>query len=197
MKSKSVLVHRLRFAAAVAVAGCMVFAAACDNKPATQTATPPPVENGIVAATPAPATNKTTPPKVVIYRVGTAADGQANLEPVEIDGDPKDSETAVKAINEMAALKETPLPEGAKALSVKFEDTLATVDFNKAFSENFPGGDRKEALVFNAVTTTLGQFPNVKKVQITVEGAKVPLGGTQDTTEPLNVPTPTTVAKGS
>lgn len=199
MKSNSVLVNRLRLAFTAAVVGCALFSVGCDNK---QTATqPPPVQattqNTIVEPTPTPDPAAQSTPKTFIYKVGTNSEGEANLVPVEFSGEPKDSDTAVRAINEMAALKESPLPQDAKVLAVQFEDTLATVDFNKAFSENFPGGDRKEALVFNALTSTLRQFPNVKKLQILVEGQKVPLGGTQDTTEPLNVPATTEVANHS
>lgn len=189
MKSNRVLANHFRIALTLTIAGCALCIASCDNN--NQPAQTPPTQNSttntVLAATPAPDPAAKTPPKTIIYKVGTAPDGMANLQPVEIDGEPKDSDTAVKAINEMAALKESPLPKDAKALSVKFEDSLATVDFNKAFSDNFPGGDRKEALVFNALTSTLGQFPKVKKIQILVEGEKVPVGGTQDTREPLDV----------
>ncbi len=186
MKSNFVLANRLRITVAVAVAGCAVLITSCENKQVVQT--PPPPQDTIVVATPEPSPGIKSTPKTVIYKVGTNSKGEANLQPVEIEGEAKDTDSAAKAIAEMAALKESPLPEDAKVLSVKFEDTLAIVDFNKSFADNFPGGDRKEALVFNALTSTLGQFPNVKQVQILVEGKKVPLGGTQDTTEPLGVP---------
>lgn len=98
---------------------------------------------------------------------------------------------AVTALNETAAQKDSPLPKGTQAQSVEVAEGVATVNFNKAFGDNFTGaegGDDREALIFNAVTASLGQFEGVKQVQILVDGKKVSLGGTQDTTEPIPVP---------
>lgn len=99
-------------------------------------------------------------------------------------------EIAISALNKMAEIPHSPLPPGTKAKSVVFgKDNTATVDFNEAFVKNFPGGDEAEALALNAVLATLGQFPDVKQVQMLVEGKKVDtLGGNADLTEPMPVP---------
>jgi hypothetical protein len=71
------------------------------------------------------------------------------------------------------------------------DDGTATVDFNAALKDGFEnegGGDEKEALILNAILATVGQFPNVKQVQILVNGEKVSIGGMQDTTQPMPVP---------
>jgi spore germination protein GerM len=107
------------------------------------------------------------------------------------------TDEAVRALNAMADEGEnSPLPKGTKALSVTFENDLATVDFNEAFQKNFAGGDENEALALNAVYGTLGQFPGVKQVQILVDGQKIDsLGGNQPLTDPQPVPNNLTLAQ--
>lgn len=122
-----------------------------------------------------------------VYRVKQGDEG-AQLEPVKISLPAKEAGTpATFVMNEMANGKDSPLPKGTRIKSVKIEGDMATVDFNDAFQSNFTGGDRNEAVVFNAITGTLAQFPNVKRVQILVDGKKANVGGMQDTTEPIPV----------
>jgi spore germination protein GerM len=108
------------------------------------------------------------------------------LKPVEIELNPAEPASAVLAINKMAEIEDSPLPKGTKARTVRFEGGLATVDLTKEVMEI--AGDRSEALMFNAILATLGQFPDVRQVQFLVEGEKTQIGGTKDTLEPLNVP---------
>ncbi|MES2461606.1 MAG: GerMN domain-containing protein [Armatimonadota bacterium] len=104
---------------------------------------------------------------------------------------------AERALNAMADEGEnSPLPKGTRALSVTFDDELATVDFNEAFQKNFAGGDEDEALALNAVLATVGQFPGVKHVQILVDGQKIDsLGGNQSLGTPLPIPNNLALAK--
>jgi spore germination protein GerM len=174
-------------------------------------ALPPPArvetEPRIVAPVPRPtapaATTAARPARsVTAYRVVPDDDG-AHLEPVKATVPPgKDPKMA--AIDAMARLKDSPLPPGTQARSVDMiGDGVATVDFNRAFQSNFPGGDEAEALAINAVLATLAQFEGVERVQILVEGRKIDsLGGTQSLTEPLPVPheengRPTAAAAGA
>ena len=65
---------------------------------------------------------------------------------------------------------------------------MATVDLSGEFKANFKGGDSGEAVVLNALISTLGQFDSVKSVQILVDGKKIDsLGGNQALDEPLPV----------
>jgi spore germination protein GerM len=100
------------------------------------------------------------------------------------------SQEAERLLNAMADEGEnSPLPKGTRAISVIFDNDLATVNFNNAFQKNFAGGDEDEALALNAVFATVGQFPGVKQVQILVEGQKIDsLGGNQPLTDPQPIP---------
>lgn len=125
--------------------------------------------------------------KVTVFKL--SPDGTA-LENVELELTPEQAKhPATAALEAMVGDKDSPLPPGTKVRSVKIADKTATVDFSEEFVKNFPGGDTPEALALNAVTTLLGQFPSVEKVQILVEGKKIDtLGGNQDLDVPLVTP---------
>ena len=122
-----------------------------------------------------------------IYRVVSSEDGLA-LEPrsIRLTGA---AEPALTALNAMAALKDSPLPQGTQAQSFTLApDGTATIDFNRAFVDNFSGGDTREAITLDAILATAGQF-GAKQVQFTVEKKKIKsLGGTQSLTDPQPVP---------
>ena len=125
---------------------------------------------------------------VAIYRVDP---GDEQQEPrlvrfnVQIPGG---TEPMAAALNAMAQEKESPLPNGTRARSVKLTEDVAHVDFNGQFKGNFLGGDSEEALAINSVLATLAQFPGVKRVRITQEGKTIEsLGGHFDLTQPLSV----------
>ncbi|GAB4451338.1 MAG: hypothetical protein OHK0029_00320 [Armatimonadaceae bacterium] len=165
--------------------------ASCDNNTQTGTNAATTVPGEQIVATPGAGEANNTPvalPKTLVYVVGSNNEGEGQLRPVEVELDPSQPASAVMALNKMAEMKDSPLPQGARARSVRIADGLATVDFSREFADNFEGGDRREALMFNALLATLGQFPDVSRVQILVDGEKVAVGGTQDTTEPLDVP---------
>lgn len=123
-----------------------------------------------------------------VYRVVSSPEGGRRLERVNLAMSSDKAESpATFALDAMAAMKDSPLPKGTRVRGVKVDGDLATVDFNDAFQKNYPSGDENEAITLNALIATLGQFPNVRRVQILVEGQKVALGGMQDTTEPLEV----------
>jgi hypothetical protein len=122
------------------------------------------------------------------YVIVQGTDGNRQIKPTTIPLKPGET-PALAVLNHMAEMKDSPLPKGTRARSVTFgEDGTATVDFNAALRDNFEGGDEAEALMWNAILATIGQFPNVKQVQILVEGEKASIGGMQDTTAPMPVP---------
>jgi len=171
-----------------------VFLASCtpnqnQNKMAQTVPTASPPDESIFASpSPEASPSPGAPPSAVGYRVVHSADGAAHLERlrVPLKGD---EEPAVTALNHMAKINDSPLPKGTRAKSVTFgDDGLATVDFNAALRDNFEGGDQAEALMWNAIIATVGQFPNVKRVQILVDGEKASIGGMQDTTQPMPIP---------
>ena len=78
------------------------------------------------------------------------------------------------------------LPKGAKLLGLKVEGGLATVDFNSATQKNLNVGSSGEALVLASIANTLTEFPEVKEVQILIEGKKLDsLAGHIDISKPL------------
>ena len=80
------------------------------------------------------------------------------------------------------------LPSSTEIRGIAIQNGLATVNFNSALVEDFKGGDTDEAKGVNAILKALGQFPNVQKVQILVNGQHVDtLGGLLDISGPLPV----------
>jgi len=67
------------------------------------------------------------------------------------------------------------LPSRTKCLSLKLnEKGVATVNFNKALSKEHPGGSSAEILTVYSVVNSLTQnFPQIKQVQILIEGKPV------------------------
>ena len=137
---------------------------------------------------------ETTPAgTVTIFRVN---DGDENTEPHLVQATvpvPAGEEPMTFALNAMAQDKASPLPTATRALSVKVTGGTARVDFNKAFGGpadggNFNGGSLEESLVLNAVLKTMAQFPEVKQVQVVVEGKPIEsVGGHFDWSKPMSV----------
>ena len=123
-----------------------------------------------------------------VYRIASDGEYGDRLVPATVRI-PAGSEAMAGALNAMAALKNSPLPRGARARSVTLDDQgVATVDFNGAFVSNFAGGDTQEALVLGALLGALARFEGVEQVQILVEGQKIEsLGDHQTLTAPLPV----------
>jgi germination protein M len=181
--------------AALAVSALTVGACNNTSAPTSEPTAAPPL------TTPAPTvpedtTSMVAPPKKTDPKSATTTvykkDGEKLTEKTvkAPSSDARPEEKALAALNGMAEGEDAPLPKGTKALSVKIEGDLATVDLSKEFKENFSGGTTEEAQTINAVVNTLGQFGGVKKVQLLVEGQKIEsLGGGQELLEPLPVPT--------
>lgn len=78
------------------------------------------------------------------------------------------------------------IPKEAKLKSVKVKDGTATVDFSQDLKKKFVGGSTGETMLVGSIVDTLTEFPEVKNVQILIEGKKVEtLGGHMDLTQPL------------
>jgi germination protein M len=78
----------------------------------------------------------------------------------------------------------------AKALGVDVRDGTAYVDFNKAFDESF--GTMDEATLINGILRTLGQYPEIEKVQFSIDGKPMETTGNIDLTSPQPVIRPGT-----
>lgn len=184
----------------VSVAACtllLVAVAGCNNDRATQQPVAPVEE--VPAAVPSTSPQSDLPGdipaangrKITVYSVAEDADGNRSLKPetVTLPGGSA-STPALFALETLMNNAKSPIPEGTKLRSVKISESgTATVDFSGELRDNFPGGDSAEALLINAVISTLGQFKSVKSVQFLVDGKKIDtLGGGQTLDEPIPVP---------
>jgi len=79
------------------------------------------------------------------------------------------------------------IPGGTRLLKVELKDGVAYVDFSKALSKNHPGGSSAELqTIYSIVNTVTLNFPEIKKVQILIEGKKArTLAGHIDITFPI------------
>lgn len=78
------------------------------------------------------------------------------------------------------------MPVSARLLSLKVKDGLAIANFNNNLTR-FGGGSATEILLVAAVVNTLTEFPEIKRVQILIDGKKVEtLAGHIDISEPLS-----------
>lgn len=65
------------------------------------------------------------------------------------------------------------IPPGVEVLNVKLADGLAIVNFNEKLVTNHWGGSTGELLTIYSIVNTLGQFSQIERVQILVEGQKI------------------------
>ena len=130
--------------------------------------------------------------KGVIYVVSPTGGDDNNLVAQPVTWHPSQS-PALDSLNALAQAEHSPLPTGTQLRGVKIADGLATVDFSREFQENFHGGETEEAQTVNSVLRTLGQFPNVERVQILVEGRPIDALSQLIISGPLDVIRPDTV----
>ena len=79
------------------------------------------------------------------------------------------------------------VPTVAKLISIKVKDKVAYVNFNDKLKKQNPGGSTNEILTVGAIVNTLTEFPEIKKVQILIDGKVVEsLSGHLDISEPLS-----------
>lgn len=77
------------------------------------------------------------------------------------------------------------MPKDTQVLSVKVQNNIATVDFNKAFKANFTGGSTGEIMLIGSIVDSLTEFPEIKAVRFTVNGTEIDgLDGHLDLSKP-------------
>ena len=80
----------------------------------------------------------------------------------------------------------TILPRQTKLRSVTVKDGVAKVDFSGDIVKHFVGGSTGEEMLVGSVVNTLTEFPEVKSVQILIDGSSVEsLAGHMDLTAPI------------
>lgn len=65
------------------------------------------------------------------------------------------------------------LPSGTELLSLKIEEGLATLNFNKALMKNHWGGSETEQITVQSITRTLTAFPGIDRVKLLIEGQPI------------------------
>lgn len=126
----------------------------------------------------------------VIYRA--AADGSEKLLAERITMPANDKSVAENALIALVSTKpqdaklEDVIPIGTKVLSFKVDaDGVAQANFSKEIVKKGQGS-YNELMMTGAIVNTLTEFPEIKKVQILVEGKRViTLGGHIDVEDPL------------
>lgn len=173
--------------AAVSAVGILALTAGCtDEQKEPQAGTAAQTEQTKDAGAPAAAASKEV--KVNVYY---PRDDGTGLLPVSrtVKLEKEDKYTAaLKSL--LTGTKEkgqtNVIPKKAKLRSVTVKDGVATVDFSKELQQNFSGGSTGEEMLVGSIVNTLTDFPEVKKVQILIDGASVEtLSGHLDLSEPL------------
>ena len=77
-------------------------------------------------------------------------------------------------------------PKNAKLRKVTVENGVAKADFDQSLVKNFSGGSTGEEMLVGSIVDTLTEFPEVKSVQILINGQAVEtIAGHMDTSVPL------------
>ena len=126
----------------------------------------------------------------IVYRA--AADGREKLLPEKFTINDNGKSAAENALIALVSTKpqdasmEDVFPIGTKVLSLKVDEKgTAYADFSKELAKKGQGS-YGEMMICYAIANTLTEFPNIKRVQILVEGKKVTtLNGHMDVEEPL------------
>lgn len=126
----------------------------------------------------------------IIYRA--AADGTEKLLPEKITMQANNKSLPENALNALVSTKpqdarmEDVVPVGTKVLSLKIDkDGTAYADFSKELAKKGQGSYGEMMLCY-AITNTLTEFKEIKRVQILIEGKKrILLGSHMDIEDPL------------
>ena len=173
--------------AAVSAVGILALTAGCtDEQKEPQTGTAAQTEQTKDAGAPAAAESKEV--KVNVYYPRDDGTGLLPVSrTVKLENEDKYT-AALKSL--LTGTKEkgqtNVIPKKAKLRSVTVKDGVATVDFSKELQQNFSGGSTGDEMLVGSIVNTLTDFPEVKKVQILIDGASVEtLSGHLDLSEPL------------
>jgi spore germination protein GerM len=79
----------------------------------------------------------------------------------------------------------TTIPEGTAVEAVRLEGSLATIDFNRSFSELLSGSSAEMLAVYSVVNTVTTNFSHIQKVKINIEGNTAVSLPHLDLSEPL------------
>ena len=126
----------------------------------------------------------------IVYRA--AADGREKLLPEKFTINDNGKSAAENALIALVSTKpqdasmEDVFPIGTKVLSLRVDEKgTAYADFSKELTKKGQGS-YGEMMICYAIANTLTEFPEIKRVQILIEGKKVTtISGHMDVEEPL------------
>lgn len=166
----------------VMVAGVLACAGPAAKRPTPE---PPPGKSGTPAISPQPTEEKVQlvlyfgdkqamfliPEHRVVARKGESLEELLMTELVKGPTDPELVGT---------------IPKETRLLSVKTVDGIAYVNFSRELQTKHWGGSAGELMTVYSIVNTLTELPEIKKVQILLEGDKLDsLAGHMDLVEPL------------
>ncbi|MCL6531643.1 MAG: GerMN domain-containing protein [Armatimonadetes bacterium] len=135
---------------------------------------------------PPPPKSAIIPPKVNVYLPKVSPQGEVDYDTKEVAASP--SADPYRAPFEYLLQHASGFPQGTRLLRAERRDDTLILDFSKELTENFAGGSDDEAALINALTRTARGFPDIRKLQILVEGKPVEsIGGHIDISIPLSV----------
>jgi len=130
------------------------------------------------------------PKRVKVYRV-VIENNQPKLRAIEkeVPAGENPAEIALRHLIEEGdnAGLANPIPRGTRLLGLEIKDGLATVNLSREFSDNFSGGSEGEGLVVGVILRTLGQFPEIERVRLLVEGRPLETLGHLDLSGEMDV----------
>lgn len=128
-----------------------------------------------------PVEANTQGPKLLVPRNTGAADLRFDKvdEPI-----PPGADARVHLINRFLQVTKIANPE-ARAIGIDVRSGLAVLSLNKAFGES--QGSFDERVLVNGILATLGQFPEIDRVQFEVDGQQLETLGNIDLSEPQAV----------
>ena len=102
-----------------------------------------------------------------------------------VDNDNK-YKTVLEALVNPKDKQLTIIPRKTKINKVNLKGDILIIDFSKQLIDNFGGGSTGEEMLVGSIVNTATEFPEVKKVQIFVDGKSVEtIAGHLDLSEPL------------
>ena len=178
-----------RFSSLAAVAGILGLVASGCHAPQTGSGGPlPPAETKPPSAHDHAAAS---PAKITVYVVNSKPTGDQDiLIPREITPT-HPAEPVRDAITALLKSPDSPIPSGTALRGVTVNKGLATVDFSRS-PVNETGGESSQSTALNALSMTLGQFPEISAYQIKVQGQDVKTFGEFSTDGPIDVIRPGT-----
>lgn len=184
MKLKSILVLALTLLCAMVLAGCDEQK---QGEAGSKTVVSSSSGSSSSSSSSSQSGSKAQLVNIKVYYPDENATGLVAVEKSIKDTDNK-YQAAVEAL--MAGTEKKGLanvfPKKAKLLQVTVSGKVAKVDFSRELQKNFVGGSTGEEMLVGSVVNTLTEFPEIKKVQILVDGQEVEtLSGHMDLSQPL------------